>query len=32
LLLNQSHHDLPMLDSTRLHVGAAVNFQLSSAG
>jgi len=29
LLLNQSHHHLPMLDSTSLHVKAAINFQLS---
>lgn len=28
LLLDQSHHSLPMLDSTALHIDAAVNFQL----
>lgn len=30
LLLDQSHHSLPMLDSTTLHIDAAVDFQLSS--
>ena len=30
LLLNQSHHSLPMLDSTALHIDAAVDFQLSN--
>ena len=29
LLLNQSHHTLPMLDSTALHIDRAVEFQLS---
>ena len=28
LLLNQSHHDLPMLDSTAQHIGHAIDFQL----
>ncbi len=28
LLLDQSHHHLPMLDSTALHIEAAIDFQL----
>jgi aspartate racemase len=30
MLLDQSHHNLPMLDSTALHIKAAVDFQLFS--
>lgn len=29
LLLDQSHHSLPMLDSTALHIEAAIDFQLA---
>ncbi len=30
LLLDQSHHTLPMLDTTALHIEAAIDFQLRS--